>query len=156
MKKQNSFLKISAIAFIGLATFGCSDEDFVGMEPVVNDATAVNSKIPEKLNGEVIFTGVETPPEFKGGAKEMYKYIGQNMKYPKDAQTRGIDGRVFIKFIVDKEGNVQNPVILKGVDPSLDAEAIRVISELPQWDPGFQNGKPVNVFFTTPVVFRLE
>lgn len=156
MKKNLSFLKLTAITIIALATIACSDEDYIGAEPIITDAAMKELNLPDQLNGETIFVTVEQNPEFKGGVSEMFKYIGEHMQYPAEAQRRGLDGRVFIRFIVDKNGNVQNPVILKGAAPSLDAEALRIISNFPQWNPGIQDGEPVNVYCTMPIAFRLE
>ncbi|SOE23122.1 TonB family C-terminal domain-containing protein [Spirosomataceae bacterium TFI 002] len=151
MKKLHLFI---ILVFTGLVITSCSNEDFMMAEPVVSDE--VQKASPKELNGEPIFTAVENQPEFLGGVKAMYEHIGNEIHYPKSAQERGIEGRVFVKFIVDKEGNVQNPVILKGTYPEIDEEALRVVSNLPKWEPGKQNGKPVNVYFTMPIVFKLN
>lgn len=156
MKKQFSFLKLTTLTLVAIAIIACSDEDYVGAEPIITNSAMEELNLPDKINDEQIFTVVEKNPEFKGGVSEMYKYIAEHMTYPAEAQERGLEGRVFIKFIVDKNGDIQNPVILKGTAPSLDAEALRIISDLPQWNPGMQDGEPVNTYFTMPIAFRLE
>ncbi len=83
-------------------------------------------------------------------------YISKNVKYPLKAEENGIQGRVIVTLIITKEGKVTNPKIVKSVDPSLDKEALRVVRTLPDWIPGRQNGKAVNVLFTIPVTFRLK
>ncbi|SOE22666.1 outer membrane transport energization protein TonB [Spirosomataceae bacterium TFI 002] len=109
-----------------------------------------------KPKEEEIFTAVEQQPEFPGGTSEMYKYIGENMKYPAAAQRANISGRVFIKFVVEKDGSIGNIEVLKGIGFGCDEEAMRVIKSMPKWNPGRQNGKNVRVYFTMPVVYRLE
>ncbi len=102
-----------------------------------------------------IFTLVENQPEFPGGTSALYEYIRENMKYPETAQSANIEGRVFVKFIVDKEGNTQSPEIIKGLGFGCDQEVIRIIESMPKWKPGYQNDKPVNVYFTMPFFFEL-
>jgi protein TonB len=103
-----------------------------------------------------IFTVVEQQPEFPGGYTAMMKYLKDNINYPTIAQENGIKGRVTLQFVVDKEGIISQVKVIKGVDPSLDKEAVRVVKSMPKWIPGKQNGKPVNVWFTLPVVFQLN
>lgn len=105
---------------------------------------------------EEIFTTVEENPTFVGGIKKMYEYIGQNLKYPVEARNKNIQGKVFVKFIVRKDGSTSDMSILKGIGSGCDEEVVRVISAMPKWNPGKQNGIPVNVFFTMPVSFVLE
>lgn len=99
---------------------------------------------------------VEQMPEFPGGFAEMMKYLANNIKYPSEAHKNGTQGRVTVQAIIDTEGRVTNTRVIKGADPYLDAEAIRVVSSMPKWSPGMQDGKPVNVKFTIPVMFRLQ
>lgn len=106
MKRNRSFLKLAVIALLAIATIACSDEDYIGAEPIITDAAMEELSLPDQFNGEPIFVKVEQNPEFKGGVSEMYKYIGEHMKYPAEAQRRGLDGRVFIRFIVDKKGDI--------------------------------------------------
>jgi protein TonB len=94
-------------------------------------------------------------PEFPGGMEALMQFMGQNMKYPKDAQKRKKQGRVLVTFVVEKDGSVSNAVVVKSVWPSLDAEALRVVRAMPKWAPGKQNGKVVRVKFTMPFNFAL-
>ena len=107
-------------------------------------------------NGNEIFVVVEVQPEFPGGNAAMMNFITENIRYPKEAHEKGIQGRVITKFIVRKDGSIDSVQIARGVDPLLDAEAIRVVESMPTWKPGKQRGQPVNVMFTLPVVFRLD
>jgi len=119
----------------------------------------------EEVDDEAqIFVIVEEMPIFrpdicknkKEGDEELYRYIYSKIKYPVIAQENGIVGRVFVKFIVGKDGGVYNVEILRGVDPSLDKEAIRVIENLPKFQPGMQRGKPVKVSYTSVIKFVLQ
>ncbi|MGL5637032.1 MAG: energy transducer TonB [Bacteroidales bacterium] len=103
-----------------------------------------------------IFTVVEKMPQFPGGESELLKFISKAVKYPVIAQENGIQGRVICSFTVNKDGKVVDPVVVRGVDPSLDKEAIRVINTMPAWTPGMQRGKAVRVKYTLPINFRLQ
>ena len=98
----------------------------------------------------------EEMPEFPDGMQECMKWLGKNIKYPTIAQENGVQGRVIVQFVVTKEGNIEEPVVANGVDPYLDAEALRVIKAMPKWKPGKQRGKEVNVKYTLPIHFRLQ
>lgn len=110
----------------------------------------------EEESAQQIFTVVEKQPEFPGGTAELFKYLGKAIKYPVIAQENGIQGRVVCSFVVNRDGSIVDIQVMRGVDPSLDKEAIRVISEMPKWQPGEQRGKPVRVRFILPVQFRLQ
>lgn len=103
-----------------------------------------------------VYEVVENMPEFPdGGMPGLMKYLSANIRYPEAAHKAGTQGRVTVQFVVGKDGSIGNVGILRGVDPNLDAEAIRVISSMPKWKPGTQKGEPVNVRYTVPVMFRL-
>lgn len=110
----------------------------------------------EEESAQQIFTVVEKQPEFPGGTAELFKYLSKAIKYPVIAQENGIQGRVVCSFVVNRDGSIVDIQVMRGVDPSLDKEAIRVISEMPKWKPGEQRGKPVRVRFILPVQFRLQ
>ncbi len=103
-----------------------------------------------------IFTVVEEMPQFPGGETALMQYIAKGIKYPVIAQENGIQGRVVVSFVINKDGKVVDAQVVRGVDPSLDKEALRVIGTLPAWKPGKQRGKPVRVKYTVPVLFRLQ
>ena len=105
---------------------------------------------------EEIFVVVEQQPEFPGGTGALMKFLGDNIKYPVIAQENGIQGRVITTFVVERDGSITDVQVVRGQDPSLDKEAVRVIKTMPKWKPGQQRGKPVRVRFTLPVQFRLE
>ena len=99
---------------------------------------------------------VEVKPEYPGGMGELGKLLNSNLKYPLISFENGVQGEVLVQFVVDKEGNVEEVTVFKGVDPYLDAEALRVIKMMPKWKPGKHEGKEVNVKCTIPVGFRLQ
>ena len=109
----------------------------------------------ERNNGKV-FDVVETMPQFPGGAPKLFEYLSQNIRYPKEAMEAGTQGRVIVTFVVAKDGSISDARVVKSVDPQLDAEALRVINSMPNWTPGTQSGKPVNVKYTVPISFRLD
>ena len=113
-------------------------------------------KSPVVETKEETLTVVDVMPQYPGGDRELLKFIAQSIKYPTDAQEAGVQGRVICSFVVDKKGNIVEPKIIRGIDPSLDAEALRVIGMMPRWTPGRQDGKAVRVLYTVPITFRLQ
>ncbi|MDR0982849.1 MAG: energy transducer TonB [Culturomica sp.] len=107
----------------------------------------------EKEDSEEVFVIVEKNPAFKGN---MYKWIGDELRYPTVAQENGVEGRVFVNFVVEKDGSITAVKVTRGVDPSLDKEAIRVVKAMPKWTPGEQRGKPVRVSYSIPITFKLQ
>jgi TonB family protein len=103
-----------------------------------------------------VFVIVEVMPEFPGGEKALRTYIANNINYPDDCKLNGVQGRVYVQFVVDAHGKIVNPRIARGVHPSLDAEALRVIGALPDWKPGTQKGVPVKVSYTVPINFVVQ
>lgn len=110
----------------------------------------------EEKAEDQVFTVVEVMPEFPGGQNALLKYLAAEIKYPEAAKKKGIEGRVSCAFTVRKDGAISDVGIIRGVDPALDAEALRVIRSMPAWEPGRQRGKAVNVRYTVPVTFRLQ
>ena len=111
----------------------------------------------EEPEEQTIFEVVEEMPQFpEGGQAGLMKYLSSNIKYPTIAQENGTQGRVTVQFVVNRDGSIVDVKVLRGVDPYLDKEAIRVISSMPKWIPGKQRGKPVRVKYTVPVMFRLQ
>jgi periplasmic protein TonB len=125
-------------------------------EEAVEVVAEVKEEIQD-LDTEVApFVVVEESPEFPGGINELLKYIGLHLNYPEIARENNIQGKVIIKFCVTSKGGVNQVSILKGVDPALDAEAVRVVTTLPTFKPGKQGGKPVPVWFLVPIVFAIK
>ena len=110
----------------------------------------------EEESPQHIFVVVEEMPEFPGGQAELMSFIAKSIKYPVVAQENGIQGRVTCTFVVNRDGTIVDAQVVRGIDPALDKEALRVINSMPKWKPGKQRGKPVRVKFTLPVTFRLQ
>jgi tonB family C-terminal domain len=105
---------------------------------------------------DMVFDVVEVMPQFPGGQIAMLKYIMENIKYPEQAMKEGIQGRVAVRFIVEKDGSISDVKPILSVHPLLNKEAVRVVKSMPKWSPGKQNGKPVRVRFNVPVMFKLN
>lgn len=110
----------------------------------------------EEVPDDHVFEYLEEMPEFPGGQTAMMKWLNANMKYPQIAQENGIQGRVMVSFIVEKDGSVSDVKVARGVDPNLDKAAIEVVKKMPKWKPGMQTGKPVRCRFSLPVTFKLQ
>jgi protein TonB len=112
----------------------------------------------EVVEEEEIFTVVEQMPEFPGGVQEMYKYLGKNIKYPEVAKEAGIQGKVYVSFVVGKDGSIDDVKVLRGIPGGkmCDEEAVRVVKNMPNWNPGKQRGKAVKVSYMLPVQFTLR
>lgn len=119
------------------------------------DEIIVEEKKPEPKKEE-IFTAVEQMPQFPGGEAELMKYVANHIKYPTMAAENNIQGRVVVKFVVKKDGSVGEVQVLRGKDPDLDKEAVRVVRTLPKFIPGKMNGQAVSVWFTLPINFKLQ
>lgn len=99
---------------------------------------------------------VQQQPKFPGGASEMYKWLGNNIKYPGEAKKEGVSGKVIVDFVITKTGKTDKVRVVRGLHPALDEEAVRVIKAMPAWTPGKQKGQPVNVSYTLPITFRQQ
>jgi protein TonB len=113
-------------------------------------------KVVEKFVEDKVRLGAEIMPEFLGGFEGLYKFLGENIKYPKMERIAGIQGTVYLEFVVDRKGEIKNIKVKKGVNEAIDAEAIRVLKAMPNWKPGKQAGKTVSVRFTLPISFKLK
>jgi len=111
---------------------------------------------PEPEPDETIHVAVEENPEFPGGTAALMEYLRKNIKYPAICRENNIQGRVLVSFVVNKDGSIVDVEVVRGVNPSLDKEAVRVISQMPNWTPGRQLGRAVRVRYSVPVSFRLN
>jgi len=138
--------------------FGASDfdkgTDDVTVVREIKNEVVVEEKKPAAP--EQIFTAVEEQPQFPGGIEELYKFISRNLHYPEMAAQNNIQGRVFVKFVVEKDGSVSQVSVARGKDPDLDREAVRVVKTLPKFIPGKMNGQNVRVWYTLPINFKLQ
>lgn len=139
-------------------------DNLIEPEPVINPEPTPELKfdpdeykIVEKVDaGLKIFTIVEEMPEFEGGLKNLYKFLGENIKYPKRERDAGTQGVVHLKFVVGKKGEIKNIEVLRGVNEAIDKAAIRVLKAMPNWKPGKQRGKKVSVSYMLPIRFQLS
>jgi protein TonB len=116
----------------------------------------VAAVVKEEEDEDKVFLVVEQPAEFDGGMAAMYKFIGKNLKYPASARRMGIEGSVFVSFIVDKAGVISDVQVVKGISADCDKEAERVVKQMPNWKPGKQNGRAVKSKFVLPIKFKLQ
>jgi protein TonB len=138
-------------------------EDDIDIDVEADENTEVQEYIaPVKVDEEEsaeetqIFMVVESMPEFPGGESSLYKYLAENIKYPQMAKESGIQGRVFVTFVVERDGKVTDVRVLRGIGGGCDEEAIRVVKGMPKWTPGKQRGKSVRVQYNLPVKFTLQ
>lgn len=154
---------VLCVSFIGYKTIFIPENEFnsllkISLPKEVIEITKVKSNSAKqtiRVDDET-FIIVENMPEYPGGTKAMLKFIAQNMKYPVEAQKKGVEGRVVVQFLVTKQGKVEKAHVVRSVCKSLDAEAVRVVRMMPNWKPGKQRGKRVNVQYTIPVQFKLK
>lgn len=127
------------------------------VEPIAPPIEVVEPKteVKEKVD-ETVHIIVEQQPEFENGVKAMYDFLSKNIVYPAVARENGIEGTVFVGFVVSKDGSIRDVQVKRGIGGGCNDEAIRVIQSMPRWKPGKQNGKPVNVAYTIPVKFKLS
>ena len=138
---------LSVLCAILFIAFACSEEP--------NKDVSAEEGLGKEMQGE-IFTVVEAQPEFQGGAEGFFKYLMNEMKYPKEAREKGIEGRVEVEFVVGKDGSLSDVKAIKGIGAGCDEEAVRVVKNAPAFKPGTQNGKPVRVRMMVPIVFKLN
>lgn len=140
---------------------GAVNEDR-GVDDIINaqahkEVVVVEEKKPEPpAQDNKVFDAVEQPPVFPGGDAALMKYLNDNIRYPQLAIENNIQGRVVVQFVVQKDGSIGQVKVARSKDPDLDKEAVRVVKSLPRFQPGKQNGNPVNVWFTLPVTFKLS
>lgn len=137
------------VFILSIVIMGFSQEETKNVTIKYSDSYSDSGKEP------VSFSDVEDIPLYPGGDAALMQYISSNITYPQKAKDQSIQGKVFVQFVINKKGKVTKAKIAKGVDPLLDAEALRVIQTLPDWTPGKQNGKKVSVYFVVPINFKL-
>jgi protein TonB len=128
----------------------------IDVEDTKNIVIEIEEEEEEEPVVEAVFDVVEENPEFQGGMAKMYEYLNKNIIYPEMAKENGIQGKVFVQFVVWKDGTIRDIKVVKGVHKTLDKEAKRVIKAMPKWKPGKQRGKKVNARFTLPIKFRIS
>jgi protein TonB len=132
------------------------DDTEANKTTIIDVAPVIKAQAEEEEEEAQVFFIVEDMPEFPGGELALRKYIANAIKYPVIAQENGIQGKVYVTFVVDKDGSISDARIARGVDASLDKEALRVVGTRPKWKPGKQRGKPVRGSYTVPINFVLQ
>jgi TonB family protein len=151
--------KTSTIVFQGNSLQVSGDSAVIeSLKSLINKEEGMKNSPPPPAGSvqEEVFLVVEQMPVFPGGETALPAYLGKEIKYPAEAVKKGIQGKVFVTFVVGKDGSVTHVKIVRGVDPMLDAEALRVVNAMPKWTPGRQNGKDVAVQYTVPINFKLQ
>lgn len=126
------------------------------METEVEEFVPIDMGDEEEVEEEEIFLVVEQKPQFPGGEAKLYEYLAKNIEYPQIANESGIQGRVYITFVVEKDGSITDVRVLRGIGGGCDEEAIRVVKSMPKWEPGRQRNKPVRVQYNLPIKFTLQ
>ena len=138
-----------------IGAFNVEGNDEAGGE-VLKAKEVIAEPEPPKVEESKVFDVVEEMPQFPGGPSALFEYLSKNIKYPVVAEENGVQGRVIVTFVVERDGSITDVKVVKSVDPSLDKEAQRVVKSMPHWIPGKQNGSAVRVKYTVPVTFRLQ
>ncbi|MCI6838470.1 MAG: TonB family protein [Prevotella sp.] len=139
-----------------IGTFDVKGNDDANGEVLKAKEVITQPEPPKHVEENKVFDVVEQMPSFPGGPQALLQYLNSNVKYPVVAQENGVQGRVVISFVVEKDGSVTDVQVAKSVDPSLDKEAQRVVKSMPHWIPGKQNGSAVRVKYVVPVSFKLQ
>ncbi len=139
-----------------IGTFDVKGNDDANGEILKAKDVIAEPEPPKHEEENKVFDIVEQQPLFPGGPAALMKYLSENTKYPVVALENGVQGRVTVQFVVEKDGSISDVHVLRGVDPSLDKEAVRVVKSMPRWTPGKQNGITVRVNYRVPVLFRLQ
>jgi TonB family protein len=150
-------LTMGVVATMALLTFFACETKQPGAKPVNQPAEKeqVANSLPVQPE-EKIFSVVEQMPQYPGGEQALREFIGKSVTYPDDAKKAGIQGKVYVSFVINKEGKVVNAKIIRSANPSLDQEAMRVIGLMPEWKPGMEKGEIVSVQYTLPISFKLQ
>ena len=155
-------LMLPAVA-LSVTVASAGNQDIKGAEKVVSIQVVDSNKpdsvvtwqVEPKEEPDDVFMVVENPPEFPGGTMALLDFLRTNVNYPAECKENKVEGRVFVSFIVEKDGSINSPKVILGADPALDAEALRVVNMMPNWNPGYQCGEAVRVQYTVPMNFRL-
>ena len=139
-----------------IGSFNVKGNDEDGGTVLKAKETITQPEPPKHVEENKVFDIVEQMPSFPGGPAQLMKWLAEHVQYPAVAQENGVQGRVIIAFVVERDGSITDVNVVRSVDPSLDKEAARVVRNMPKWIPGKQNGAPVRVKYNVPVTFRLQ
>ena len=152
LKSQDDLSKTNT----AIGAFDVKGNDEAEGEVLKAKEVIATEPVKPKEEENKVFDVVEQMPQFPGGPNALFEYLSKNIKYPVVAEENGIQGRVIVTFVVERDGSITDVKVAKSVDPSLDKEAMRVVKSMPHWIPGKQNGSAVRVRYTVPVTFRLQ
>ena len=150
---------LAALPVVALLTMvGCkpATEKAVDQEEIPFEYSGEDKSAPMDADTDQVFQVVEVAPEFPGGMEALIKYLSENIKYPEQAKKDTIQGKVYISFVVEKDGSVADAKVLRGIGGGCDEEALRVVNAMPKWTPGKQRNTPVRVQFNLPIAFKLQ
>lgn len=144
------------LLFTGLYTMAQEDTLDTRIVPYIDHEPAAIDATPLEPDSTRVLMLVEVMPEFPGGMTALSEFVSRELRYPKEARKKGVEGRVVVTFVVEKDGTISNARVLRGIGSGCDEEAVRVVQQMPTWKPGQQGGKPVRVQFNLPIRFKLE
>jgi TonB family protein len=153
---KTRFVWLAPVALAVIIVFACNKADNTGQKVVEKTVNNESTKLSEIPSNDSVYTIVEKMPEYPGGQGEFIKYIGNSVKFPEIAKEHGIQGKVYVQFVINQNGQIEDVKVIRGVDPALDAEAVRVIKNMPTWIPGENKGEKVKVQFVVPINFVLN
>ena len=151
MKKENLVTMIVILLMMTVGNIACAQN-----VPLIIDPDKVDQYLAERKDTINVYDCVEQMPSFPGGTQKLKEFIEENLRYPKELEESCVQGRVIVRFIVERNGKLSNVKVVKSVHPVLDKEALRIVKLMPRWIPGRQNGITVRVKCYIPIIFRLK
>ena len=151
MKREKFVMMIVVLLMMTVGNIACAQN-----VPLIIDPDKVDQYLAERKDTINVYDCVEQMPSFPGGSQKLKEFIEENLRYPKELEESCVQGRVIVRFIVERNGKLSNVKVVKSVDPVLDKEALRIVKLMPRWIPGRQNGITVRVKFYIPIIFRLK
>jgi protein TonB len=151
MKREKFVMKTIILLMMTVGDIACAQN-----VPLIIDPDKVDQYLAERKDTINVYDCVEQMPSFPGGSQKLKEFIEENLRYPKELEETCVQGRVIVRFIVERNGKLSNVTVVKSVHPVLDKEALRIVKLMPRWIPGRQNGITVRVKFYIPIIFRLK
>lgn len=151
MKREKFVMMIVVLLMMTVGDIACAQN-----VPLIIDPDKVDEYLAERKDTINVYDCVEQMPFFPGGSQKLKEFIEENLRYPKELEETCVQGRVIVRFIVERNGKLSNVKVVKSVHPALDKEAIRIVKLMPRWIPGRQNGITVRVKCYIPIIFRLK
>ena len=151
MKREKFVMMIVVLLMMTVGNIACAQN-----VPLIIDPDKVDQYLAERKDTINVYDCVEQMPSFPGGSQKLKEFIEENLRYPKELEETCIQGRVIVRFVVERNGKLSNVKVVKSVDPVLDKEALRIVKLMPRWIPGRQNGITVRVKCYIPIIFRLK